>query len=182
MDTKNVELVLGTMTFGESVFSPDVGEFVKTFLDSGHTELDSAYVYNDGNCERLLGEVLPALGRPFRIATKVNPRISGKLDGEAAYRWFLEAALGGDAEGIFRLGEMYFTGDYVRRDKEKAFRYFNMAHRKGVKETDYYLGLYAEKGLLGIMTGGLTASSAGICAAVCFACLIALLFRPKEKS
>ena len=40
----------------------------------------------------------------------------------------------------------------------------------------------AEKGLLGIMTGGLTASSAGICAAVCFACLIALLFRPKEKS
>ena len=39
-----------------------------------------------------------------------------------------------------------------------------------------------ERGLLGIMTGGLTAASAGICAAVFFASLAALLFRPKEKS
>ena len=48
--------------------------------------MDTAYVYNDGTCERLLGEVLPGLGRPYRIATKVNPRISGRLDGEAAYK------------------------------------------------------------------------------------------------
>ncbi len=82
----NVKLILGTMTFGESVFSPQVGEFVDTFLDAGYDELDTAYVYNQGNCERLLGEVLPGLDRPFRIATKVNPRISGKLDGEAAYK------------------------------------------------------------------------------------------------
>lgn len=82
----NVKLVLGTMTFGESVFSPDVEQFVNTFLDAGYEELDTAYVYNDGNCERLLGEVLPGIDRPFKIATKVNPRISGKLDGEAAYK------------------------------------------------------------------------------------------------
>lgn len=81
-----VKLVLGTMTFGESVFQPQVGEFVKTFLDAGYDELDTAYVYNEGNCERLLGEVLPGLDRSFRIATKVNPRISGKLDAEAAYK------------------------------------------------------------------------------------------------
>ncbi len=83
---KNVDLVLGTMTFGESVFLPDVEEFVNTFLNAGYDELDTAYVYNDGNCERLLGEVLPALSRSFKIATKVNPRISGRLDGEAAYK------------------------------------------------------------------------------------------------
>ena len=83
---KNVDLILGTMTFGESVFSPDVGQFVNAFLDEGYRELDTAYVYNEGNCERLLGEVLPGLERPFRIATKVNPRISGRLDGEAAYK------------------------------------------------------------------------------------------------
>ncbi len=82
---KPVKLILGTMTFGESVFSPQVGEFVNAFLDAGYDELDTAFVYNEGNCERLLGEVLPALDRPFRIATKVNPRISGKLDAEAAY-------------------------------------------------------------------------------------------------
>lgn len=79
-----VKLVLGTMTFGESVFNPQAGEFIKAFLDAGYEELDTAYVYNDGTCERLLGEVLPGLDRPYRIATKVNPRISGRLDGDAA--------------------------------------------------------------------------------------------------
>ena len=74
------------MTFGESVFSPDVGRFITAFLDNGGEELDTAYVYNDGNCERLLGEVLPNLNCPFSIATKVNPRISGKLDADAAYK------------------------------------------------------------------------------------------------
>ncbi|MDO5147047.1 MAG: aldo/keto reductase [Eubacteriales bacterium] len=80
-----MKFVLGTMTFGESVFSPDVEEFTRTFLDAGYKELDTAYVYNEGNCERLLGEALPKLDRPYKISTKVNPRITGKLDGEAAY-------------------------------------------------------------------------------------------------
>ncbi len=82
---KNVNLILGTMTFGESVFAPEVGEFVNAFLDAGYNELDTAYVYNDGNCERLLGEVLPKTAKPCKIAAKVNPRISGKLDADAAY-------------------------------------------------------------------------------------------------
>lgn len=83
---KNVNIVLGTMTFGESVFSPDVEQYINTFLDNGFNEFDTAYVYNEGQSEKLLGEVLPKLERPFRIASKVNPRISGKLDGEAAYK------------------------------------------------------------------------------------------------
>jgi len=82
----NVKLILGTMTFGESVFNPDVEQFIQTFLEAGYDELDTAYVYNEGNCERLLGEVLPGLNRPFQIATKVNPRISGRLDADAAYK------------------------------------------------------------------------------------------------
>lgn len=82
---KKVGLILGTMTFGESVFSPDVKDFINTYLDAGYNELDTAYVYNDGNCERLLGEALKEIDRPYTIATKVNPRISGKLDGAAAY-------------------------------------------------------------------------------------------------
>lgn len=82
---KNVNLVLGTMTFGESVFSPDVGRFLDTYLDSGYNELDTAYVYNEGNCERLLGEALKDIHRPYKIATKINPRVTGMLDAEAAY-------------------------------------------------------------------------------------------------
>ncbi len=36
-------------------------------------------------------------------------------------------------------------------------------------------------GLLGVFTGGFTASAAGICAAVFFGIVIALIFKPKEK-
>lgn len=39
----------------------------------------------------------------------------------------------------------------------------------------------AEKGLLGVFTGGLTASSAGICAAVFFGIVAALLGKPHSK-
>ena len=38
-----------------------------------------------------------------------------------------------------------------------------------------------EKGWLGVLTGGLTATAGGITAAVVFAVLIALLFRPGDK-
>lgn len=39
----------------------------------------------------------------------------------------------------------------------------------------------AEKGIIGILTGGLSAASGGICAAVFFAFVMALLFKPHEK-
>ncbi|NLL38122.1 MAG: stage V sporulation protein AE [Clostridiales bacterium] len=39
----------------------------------------------------------------------------------------------------------------------------------------------AEKGILGILTGGLTAAAAGICASIFFGYLVALVFKPKEK-
>lgn len=83
---KEVGLILGTMTFGESVFSPDVKRFVEEFLSKGYEEIDTAYVYNEGICECLLGDALQEIDRPYAIATKVNPRISGKLDGDAAYK------------------------------------------------------------------------------------------------
>lgn len=46
---------------------------------------------------------------------------------------------------------------------------------QGVKEA------VAKQGLLGVFTGGLTASAGGIAAAVCFALLMALIFKPGEK-
>lgn len=39
----------------------------------------------------------------------------------------------------------------------------------------------AEKGLIGAFTGGLGAAAGGICAAVFFGLLAAILFRPREK-
>ena len=46
---------------------------------------------------------------------------------------------------------------------------------KGVREA------LDERGLLGLFTGGLTASAAGICAALVFGFLGALIFKPKMK-
>ncbi len=86
-----VKLVLGTMTFGESVFEPQVGEFIEAYLNAGYDELDTAYVYNDGNCEKLIGQALSQINRSCRIATKINPRISGRLDGDAAFKQLNES-------------------------------------------------------------------------------------------
>lgn len=46
---------------------------------------------------------------------------------------------------------------------------------KGIKKA------VSESGLLGAFTGGLTASAGGVCAAVLFGLLTALLSKPKEK-
>ena len=40
----------------------------------------------------------------------------------------------------------------------------------------------SEKGFIGIFTGGFTAGAAGLCAAVVFGFLAALIFKPKAKS
>ncbi len=47
---------------------------------------------------------------------------------------------------------------------------------KGVKEA------VAEKGVLGAFTGGFTAAAGGLCAAVVFGLLAALLGKPKDKN
>ena len=38
------------------------------------------------------------------------------------------------------------------------------------------------KGVLGIFTGGLTATAGGIAAAIVFGCLVAALFKPRDKN
>ncbi len=40
----------------------------------------------------------------------------------------------------------------------------------------------AEKGLLGAFTGGFTAAAGGICAAVFFGFLVAVIFKPSDKN
>lgn len=39
----------------------------------------------------------------------------------------------------------------------------------------------AEKGLLGVFSGGFSAAAAGLCAAVFFGLIVALVFKPKDK-
>ena len=52
---------------------------------------------------------------------------------------------------------------------------FGHALAKGIRQA------VAEKGLLGVFTGGFTAAAAGLCAAVFFGLLVALVFKPTDK-
>lgn len=52
---------------------------------------------------------------------------------------------------------------------------FGHALAEGVKKA------ISEFGFLGIFSGGLTATSAGICAAIVFGLIVALLFKPSDR-
>lgn len=86
-----MNLILGTMQFGECLFGKDVQDMIETFGEYRYSELDTAYVYNEGESERLIGTALENLNRPFSIATKVNPRITGRLDRDAVLSQFSES-------------------------------------------------------------------------------------------
>lgn len=69
------------MNFGPQVDLSTAEKMVQLFLAEGNREIDTAFVYNDGSTEIMLGNILPKLDRSsFSIASKANPRISGKLD------------------------------------------------------------------------------------------------------
>ena len=88
--------------------------------------------------------------------------ISGKkdkdspyIDYEKAYRWYLEAAIAGDKTGMYNVANMYYWGEFVDRDYAKAYEYFKkLARDYNFASAYFYLGLYAEKGLLGPVDGG----------------------------
>lgn len=88
-----INLILGTMQFGERLFGNDVQDMIEAFSEHGFSELDTAYVYNAGESERLIGTALENLKSHFNIATKVNPRITGRLDKDAVLSQFSESLL-----------------------------------------------------------------------------------------
>ncbi len=88
----SVNIILGTMTFGPQVNEATAEIMVNSFLDDGHHEIDTAYVYNDGVSEEILGNVLKNKSTDkYSIATKVNPRVTGKLDAQAINRQLAES-------------------------------------------------------------------------------------------
>lgn len=76
-----MKAVFGTMNFGQQIFGDDAVNMLETFVSSGGVELDTAYVYNEGLCEKLLGECFSVVDvKQLKVATKVNPRVTGRLD------------------------------------------------------------------------------------------------------
>ena len=70
--------ILGTMTFGKPVKAAEAERMVRTFLDAGGVEIDTARIYADGRTEEILGGILKSLERgAVRIATKAHPSRGG---------------------------------------------------------------------------------------------------------
>ena len=110
----------------------------------------------------LIGGVLCAVGQLFIDLTKLTPaRI---LTGYVVAGVLLQAV------GLYQpLVDWGGTGATV------PLTGFGYCLAKGVAKA------VAEKGLLGALTGGLTAAAGGIAAAVVFGVLAALIFRPGDK-
>ena len=53
-----MNIILGTMTFGEQLFGENVKDIIFEYLGAGYDQLDTAYVYNDGMSEKLIGSAL----------------------------------------------------------------------------------------------------------------------------
>ncbi|XP_063641559.1 aflatoxin B1 aldehyde reductase member 2 isoform X2 [Pan troglodytes] len=71
-----VASVLGTMEMGRRMDAPASAAAVRAFLERGHTELDTAFMYSDGQSETILGGLGLGLGGGdcrVKIATKANP-------------------------------------------------------------------------------------------------------------
>ena len=69
-----IKLILGTMTFSDQADKSASQAMISQFVGAGHTELDTAFVYNKGNTEILLGELITPVRRSeLYIAGKVNP-------------------------------------------------------------------------------------------------------------
>lgn len=110
----------------------------------------------------LCGGILCAIGQVFIDRTQLTPAriltgyvVAGVILGAAG--WYQPIADWGGAGATVPL-----TG-------------FGFALAKGVKKA------VMEKGWLGVLTGGLTATSGGIAAAVVFGVLMAILFKPGDK-
>lgn len=86
-----MKIVLGTMNFGPQLDLATSRNMVNGFLKTGNVELDTAYVYNGGITEEYLGSILPELNSEYYIATKVHPRITGKLDRKTILMEFEES-------------------------------------------------------------------------------------------
>ena len=110
----------------------------------------------------LCGGLLCAVGQIILDRTNLTPaRI---LTGYVVAGVFLQAV------GVFQ-----YVVDWGGAGATVPLTGFGYSLAKGVARA------VAEKGLLGVITGGLTATSGGIAAAVVFGLLMAILCRPKEK-
>lgn len=126
-----MKIILGTMNFGPQLDLESSREMTRSFLQTGYNELDTAYVYNGGDTEKYLGEILPDL-KDYYLATKVHPRITGKLDRETVLMEFNESMQRMNRESVDLL---YFHFPDGKTPIEGALETIAELHQQGkIKE------------------------------------------------
>ncbi|MCD7733435.1 MAG: stage V sporulation protein AE [Oscillospiraceae bacterium] len=111
----------------------------------------------------LVGGIICAIGQLLIDFTKLTPvRILT-----------LYVVVGVVLSGV---GMYQYLADFAGAGASVPLTGFGNSIAKGIREA------VDEKGFLGIFTGGLTACSGGITAAMVFSLLAALIFKPKPKS
>lgn len=82
-----MKIVLGTMTFSDQVDQNVASNMVNAFKQTDHTELDTAFVYNHGKTECLLGELTKQGNLDgLLLAGKANPWAENGLSPESVKR------------------------------------------------------------------------------------------------
>lgn len=75
-----MKLIFGSMTFGKQVEANEAAAMLDESVTRGLIEIDTAYVYNGGRTEIMLGELLTAKPNPaLKLAGKANPAAPGRL-------------------------------------------------------------------------------------------------------
>lgn len=72
---------LGTMTFGGQADAATSAQLLDTSLDRGINFVDTANVYNNGESERILGELLGARRKDIVLASKVAMKVGDEQPG-----------------------------------------------------------------------------------------------------
>jgi aflatoxin B1 aldehyde reductase len=84
MQTDVPRIILGAMNFGEQVDEVAADRMLAMFLDRDYKEIDTAYKYNDGASEDILGRILtPQRRSKVYLATKASPLSGGGLGTES---------------------------------------------------------------------------------------------------
>ena len=110
----------------------------------------------------LIGGLLCLVGQVLSDYTKLTPARSLTM--------YVVAGVVLSALGLYQP-----LADWAGAGASVPLTGFGHALAKGVRQA------VAEKGLLGVFTGGFTAAAAGLCAAVFFGLIVALVFKPRDK-
>lgn len=157
-------VVLGTMTFGGQTLEESARDFLKRFKDGGYAsvtgdnpELDTAIMYQGGQTEKILGNILGSDAKPFKIATKANAFSPEKNLSPSGLREQLETSLKSlqaESVDLFYLHapdadhEIEPTLEEVAKlHKEKKFQRFGLSNFTSW-ETVYIHSYMAQRGYI----------------------------------